>query len=531
MPRARSGQRRARAGSRRCAPLAQLLAGGRASGATTALVLGARGGFWSRTVRAEISPRIAPPGSGRARPRTLLLTQGTVLAERVLVAAARRGVPIDAAVSSGPRGGTSWCALAGLACALPARPRLLIALHLPPSLAELIGLASLAPDALLLVTGSADPLLGVPAPEGCPVPSTSALARGLGLAVTRTPGELVAAVALLEGGISPRSGVIRASSESAEEAALLEDALSRCRLQAPPARGKPDALVAIRDDGFAVAAPAARPRWIPGGEELLCALASLLDRPAAGAPGRAASSRHARALLDAWPAALGEVAVKQLLGCYGVRAAEERLVLSASAAGRAARELGLPVAVKATGPTLRERRGRGALLLPVGSVSAARQAFRDVLHACAELRPPPILDGVLVSRVVPAPAALDLTLLWPEDAPPVLIAARQGATAGALALTCPPSAAQAAWLVRRLLGDGITGERRLGQLLARLGGVAPDLAGRMRWLRLDTVTAGTAAAPLLVDGWGLQTSSWRDPLGLHASAETAPAEPAPRTRS
>jgi hypothetical protein len=145
--------------------------------------------------------------------------------------------------------------------------------------------------------------------------------------------------------------------------------------------------------------------------------------------------------------------------------------------------------------------------------AAVRQAFRDVLDACTALP----LTGVLVSRMVPLPFALELGLIWPAGAPPLLLGRRRREEDEVLGLPCPISRPQADWAAARLLGAwGAAGARqRLADWLRRLAALAPDLQGRLRWLHLDTVSPpGKDVPPLILDGEALQTASLRDPLGL-----------------
>ena len=292
--------------------------------------------------------------------------------------------------------------------------RLLLALHRPCAFEDWLSFGLQRPAAALLVTDTAEPLTRVPAAPRATSPSASQLARSVGLPVTRSPEELVAAAALLDAGLRRVSGLVLGLAPRTDEAALLADSLGRAglrrgggapvaavvRARRPSSRRAgpaPDATVAVDGSGQA---PRITPRGsresLLGDAASLRALAAVLEPAAiedagaaAGRPPARAASRRACLLLDGWWAELSEIEVKRLLALYGIRSPDERLATSASAAAGAAAELGQPVAVKPVGPALDRRAERGLLRLGVQSGAAVRQAFRDVLDGCAGLRPAP----------------------------------------------------------------------------------------------------------------------------------------------
>jgi acetate---CoA ligase (ADP-forming) subunit beta len=109
---------------------------------------------------------------------------------------------------------------------------------------------------------------------------------------------------------------------------------------------------------------------------------------------------------------LSEHESKERLAALGVPVAPERLVADADAAGRAAAELGFPVAVKLCGRAIAHKTERGLVHLDVKDETSAREAARSLLAAA---RPEDGEVGVLVSRMVKgkreliAGAALDPT--------------------------------------------------------------------------------------------------------------------------
>ena len=180
------------------------------------------------------------------------------------------------------------------------------------------------------------------------------------------------------------------------------------------------------------------------------------------------------------------------------------------------------MSVKAVGPGLHQRLSRGAVALDVDNESAARQAFREVANACGVLEPAPMMEGLLVSAMAALPATLDCTEAWPPGCPPLLMASVRVAHLQhlhglPLVLACPASEDSCETTATELLlrGQLDHGPARVGHLarfLSRLSWLGADLDGRMRWLRLDTVSPPTARTPpLVIDGCGDQIESFRAP--------------------
>ena len=507
-----------------------------------AAVLGPDGGVWSPIVGAGIA---APAFHTLERRPTLVVTQNRAAAHQILRAAASRGLRLLGAVCTG--GGhspTSWTDLVTAAAAQDPAPVVLVQLQQPVPLSALTEVARLNQD-MVLVLPRSRPLAGE-AFRGTPV-DQAVVARALGLTVVHAIPEAVEASFLLGRGVRRHGAVVRAVAASAEEAVLLEDALGRCGVCArlvshtpastkrqkgsppaadrvdcnllggePPAREAPAAL-SLALDGAVVPGPG---RAV---EATLRALASLqapgqwrpdqtLRRPRVG---RAEAQR----LLDGWRASLNELQAKELLRCYGLNGPAEELVTSASGVSRMAREIGFPVAVKAVGPQLQGRMPRGAVALGVSNESSVRQAFREVVNACGALHPAPLLEGVLVSAMLDLPAFLQIDLVWSSPSPPLLLARACVAHlhAPTRALVCPASMQgcrdlAAALLVQAQLSAKPAPVNHLARFLSHLSWMGADLDGRMRWLRLDTVSPPDARTPpLVIDGYGEQTESLRAP--------------------
>jgi ATP-grasp domain len=514
----------------------------RPTGALSRHVLGPCGGLWTPRVAAGIAPPARRPGPGR--PACLALTQGTAVGERLLAAASQRRLPLLGVISAGGRAPALLLQLALEAAALRPQPMLLLALHRPLHLRIVDQIARAFERAAIMLTSSAGPTLPRPSSSPLPYPEARSICRALGLPAVRTPDELVALARLVvTHGVVREAGTALTVAASEEEAALMADALLAGGLEVAR-QGQPHDCVLFgpRAQRSSTGAKTPRPRFCLGdaGDEArrldlsaTSALAALLDWRGSSEPEadrarpRGLKADMAQHLLDGWPAAIHELQVKRVLECYGVAAPPEALAGSASRAGEISREIGLPVAVKAVGPNLCGRTEKRAIRLEVSSVSACRQAFRDVLQACHDTRPTPYLDGVLVSAMVPLPSILACTMLWPSESPegppPLLTLGVRPGRSDELPLLLPVPLSRslahktAEALVDLGLGRGRRGltivqVRRLADFLRRISWLGPDLRGRLRWLTLDTVSppAGNKP-PLVIDARAEQTENLRAP--------------------
>ncbi|HEX4430042.1 MAG TPA: GNAT family N-acetyltransferase [Frankiaceae bacterium] len=89
--------------------------------------------------------------------------------------------------------------------------------------------------------------------------------------------------------------------------------------------------------------------------------------------------------------------VEGLLAAYGVQCLPSRLVTSARAAGKAALELGMPVALKAVGPELVRKSDIGGVRLGLRSEGAVRKAFSVMQEAVGKQ-----MYGALIQPMAPA---------------------------------------------------------------------------------------------------------------------------------
>ncbi len=93
---------------------------------------------------------------------------------------------------------------------------------------------------------------------------------------------------------------------------------------------------------------------------------------------------------------LDPLSVESLLAAYGVRCLPSRLVTSARAAGKAALELGMPVALKAVGPELVHKSDIGGVRLGLRSEGSVRKAYAAVQKAVGQK-----MWGALIQPMAP----------------------------------------------------------------------------------------------------------------------------------
>ena len=107
------------------------------------------------------------------------------------------------------------------------------------------------------------------------------------------------------------------------------------------------------------------------------------------------------ALLHSRGGVLGARDAKALLDASGVSSADEVLVTSAGAAAEAAASLGFPVAMKIASPGFPHKSEAGLVRLGIGSATAARAAYRDLVGLARAAKPLGPIEGVVVQEQVP----------------------------------------------------------------------------------------------------------------------------------
>jgi acetyl-CoA synthetase len=236
----------------------------------------------------------------------------------------------------------------------------------------------------------------------------------------------------------------------------------------------------------------------PGDPDRLRAIATATAGGGADAPeaadGAASAAGHPRGA-DRAGAWLSEADAKALLRAAGVAAPDGRVVADAEDAVALARELGGPVAVKASSPALQHKSDAGALALGVAGDDAVRTAHARVAAAA---------PGAAVLVEAMAPPGVELVVAVRRDAVvPALVVGLGGiwtellGDAAIVPLPAPPARVERA--LRSLRGAGLlTGAR--GAAAADIGAIAAlasacgDLALRegLTLLELNPVIASPA---------------------------------------
>lgn len=180
---------------------------------------------------------------------------------------------------------------------------------------------------------------------------------------------------------------------------------------------------------------------------------------------------------------LAPAAVERLLRCWGIPVVASRIVGSAHAAGRAAADLGGPVALKAIVPALVHKSDAGAVRLDLATASAVTRAAREMASALAEAGAR--VEGFHVQGMAPAGPELIVGAVGDPAFGP-LVACGAGGVAvellGDVQVRLAPLGAREAHAMLRSLKtfsllDGYRGRpradlRALEELLERVGALA-----------------------------------------------------------
>jgi acetyl coenzyme A synthetase (ADP forming)-like protein len=332
------------------------------------------------------------------------------------------------------------------------------------------------------------------------LPSTAAVANPVDMIATASPESyaealrVVAADPAVDAVIAIYTPVMGSTPE--EVAAALAEAADGLDRQVPVM-----AVYVSADD----APPALRAAGIPTydfPEEAVQALARAVrygewraasHEPAAAPAGvqpHEAASVIASALAAGETRWLGPDEIERLLGSYGIPLVESRFTTSAAAAGRAARELGGEVAVKAVAPTLVHKTEAGAVRLGLHGARQVERAARELRAGLSEQGHQ--LDGFLVQRMLRGGVEMLVGVVSDPQFGPVIACGAGGTTAEllkdvAVRLT-PLSATDPGEMLRSLVSfpllDGYRGAPKanvaaLEDLILRLGALVenhPELA-------------------------------------------------------
>ncbi|MGL3150362.1 acetate--CoA ligase family protein [Microbacterium sp. A82] len=175
---------------------------------------------------------------------------------------------------------------------------------------------------------------------------------------------------------------------------------------------------------------------------------------------------------------------KTLLSSYGVSVTRERMVADADAAVAFAKELGVPVAIKAMSYAIQHKTEYGAVRLGLTAADLP-QAMEEMLAEVAAKAPDARIEGVLVQEMVPARLEMTVGLQRDPVFGPVVAVGLGGVTveimAAAVLLHAPFSFETAKRIIRGLLGGRIqTAARGLDEAeldeLARIAVAVGELA-------------------------------------------------------
>lgn len=175
---------------------------------------------------------------------------------------------------------------------------------------------------------------------------------------------------------------------------------------------------------------------------------------------------------------------KKLLASYGVHVTRERMVSGADEAAAFARELGVPVAIKAMSYAIAHKTEYGAVRLGL-TADQVPQAVDEMLADVAAKAPDARIEGVLVQEMVPARLEMTVGLQRDPVFGPVVAVGLGGVAveimAAAVLLHAPFSPGTAKRIIRGLLDGRIeTAARGLDEAeldqLARIAVAVGDLA-------------------------------------------------------
>lgn len=126
------------------------------------------------------------------------------------------------------------------------------------------------------------------------------------------------------------------------------------------------------------------------------------------------------------PFTLSEPDSKALLAAYGIPLVKETVVNSAAASAAAAKEIGLPVVLKAVSAHLPHKTEAGAVLVGLDSEDAVRRSYDTIIANVAKHAPGVTLDGVLVAEMVKGGLELALGVSNDPEVGPVVMFGQGG---------------------------------------------------------------------------------------------------------
>ncbi len=210
----------------------------------------------------------------------------------------------------------------------------------------------------------------------------------------------------------------------------------------------------------------------------------------------AACCERATALLPSNATVLGEGETKALLATYGIATSRDIRVTDAEGAARAAETIGGKVVLKIDSPDIPHKTEAGGVALGIGGGTAAREAYRSIMAACARAAPGAKLRGVIVQEMIPAGVEIIVGVKNDPGFGPIIIVGLGGIFTELLRDTvtalAPVDETEAFRLLARLRGanilDGFRGSApvdraALARTVSGISRLACDLGDRL--LELD----------------------------------------------
>ena len=146
---------------------------------------------------------------------------------------------------------------------------------------------------------------------------------------------------------------------------------------------------------------------------------ALIETPASVPEDFTVNATAARVIIDEAVAAgrelLTEPQAKAILSAYGLPVVETRIARSAEHAGKLARELGFPVALKVLSPEITHKSDVGGVALDLADEEAVVAAAEAMGQRVATLRPEASLTGFSVQQMARRPGAFELIVGARDD--------------------------------------------------------------------------------------------------------------------
>jgi acetyltransferase len=197
-------------------------------------------------------------------------------------------------------------------------------------------------------------------------------------------------------------------------------------------------------------------------------------------------------------ATLSEFESKRLVAAWGVNSARERRVTSPEAAVEAARQLGLPVALKIDSPDILHKTDAGVVQLNVADAAQVRATYAEVMASAKTYDPKAVITGVTVQEMVEQGVEVIVGVSYDQQLGPMLLFGIGGVMVEVyndVALRrCPITCAEAQAMIAEVKGarllQGFRGRPAadvgaLAEMLVRVSHLAMHLEGRLAELDVN----------------------------------------------